>query len=259
MSVLTHLEQRASEAILTSSQKESINRSIGAIKNRASTYFDNAIKAQIQFGSSMRGTILPRSMDGHSDIDYMLLFTDSSYQPQTYLDKLRRFVENYYPISEISQSSPTIVLELNHIRFELVPAINHWWSGLSIPAPDTSYRNWIGTDPKGFNDELERKNKRNNSLIKPAIRLVKYWNAQNDYVFKSYSLEQWIVGLGFWNESNLKDYIFSIFDRLNISSDSARWQKDSVKKAKNIIATVKEYERNGKLKEAEAEIKKLLP
>jgi hypothetical protein len=65
-------------------------------------------------------------MDEKSDIDYMVVFSDRDYQPQTYLDRLRRFTEYYYQKSEIKQSHPTIQLELNHIRFELVPAVKDW-------------------------------------------------------------------------------------------------------------------------------------
>ncbi len=72
-------------------------------------------------------------MDAHSDIDYMVVFEKGGYNPQTYLDGLRRFVEQRYQNSEIYQSSPTVVLELNHIRFDLVPAIRQWGTTYNIP------------------------------------------------------------------------------------------------------------------------------
>jgi hypothetical protein len=137
-------------------------------------------------------------MDQRSDIDYLVVFAESTNQPQTYLNRLRRFVEVYYGRSEIAQSNPTIVLSLRYINFELVPAINHWFSGLQIPAKAADYQNWIDTDPTGFNRELTRANQNNKNLIKPVVRLIKYWNACNRYPFESYELEQKVVSHGFW-------------------------------------------------------------
>ncbi|WP_328516178.1 SMODS domain-containing nucleotidyltransferase [Ralstonia pseudosolanacearum] len=64
-----------------------------------------------------------RAMDDRSDIDYMVVFSDSGATPQTYLNRLKIFVEKRYGSSEIYQSSPTIVLELraantSHLRIE---------------------------------------------------------------------------------------------------------------------------------------------
>ena len=132
-------------------------------------------------------------MDANSDVDYMIVIADSSFRPHTYLDRLRRFVECYYSRSEISQSNPTIVLSLNHFRFELVPAIDDWISGLQIPAKASDFQNWVETDPTGFNQELTKANKSHDYLIKPLIRVVKYWNSKNGYPFDSYLLEQDIV------------------------------------------------------------------
>ncbi|MFV8635809.1 hypothetical protein [Ralstonia pseudosolanacearum] len=53
----------------------------------------------------------------------MVVFSDSGATPQTYLNRLKIFVEKRYGSSEIYQSSPTIVLELraantSHLRIE---------------------------------------------------------------------------------------------------------------------------------------------
>ena len=108
MSVLSYLTGKASAAVLSSTEKDSINRSVSALQSRLDTYFGGDLKSHFRFGSSTRGTILPRSMDEHSDIDYMIVFKDVDSVPQTYLDRLRRFVEKYYTKSEIYQSSPDV-------------------------------------------------------------------------------------------------------------------------------------------------------
>lgn len=52
-----------------------------------------SLKQHFRFGSSTRGTILPRSMDEQSDIDYMIVFNENNATPQTYLNRLKTFVE----------------------------------------------------------------------------------------------------------------------------------------------------------------------
>lgn len=159
MSVLSYLERRASDALL-GNEKESISKSITTLQTRLDAYFTGKLKSHFRFGSSTRGTILPRSMDEHSDIDYMIVFNDDDSVPQTYLDRLKRFAENYYGKSEIYQSSPTIVLELNHIKFDLVPAKPGWFSGYKIP---NNAGGWL---------DRGRLRKRNLKYAKRALRLA---------------------------------------------------------------------------------------
>ena len=74
LSVLSYLTQRASDAVLNGTEKTSIDKSITTLKSRLDVYFGDKLKTHFRFGSSTRGTILPRSLDEHSDIDYMLVF-----------------------------------------------------------------------------------------------------------------------------------------------------------------------------------------
>ena len=256
MSVLSYLESRARDALLDTDEKESIKKSIATLKTRLNTHFGDKLKDQFQFGSSTRGTILPRSMDEHSDIDYMIVFNDDDSVPQTYLDRLKRFAETYYGKSEIYQSSPTIVLELNHIKFDLVPAKTVWYGGYKIP---DGAGGWADTDPNDFNTKLEDKNKGNSSLIKPTIRLAKFWNAENNYLYISFSFEKWIVEQWFWNYSNQKDYLFTVIENLSIANETTQWRKDKISRAKTIVAEVKRLEKEGMPASAEIEVKKLIP
>jgi len=254
MSVITYLQKRSSNAVLSSSENVSIKTSIATLQTRLNNYFGNNVKNHFQFGSSTRGTILPRSMDSHSDIDYMIVFYNGNYTPQTYLNNLRTFVEKYYSKSEIRQSHPTIVLELNHIKFDLVPAIEDTW-GLKIP---NLSNNWQYTNPNDFNNSLTIKNTNEKSLIKPTIRLVKYWNTTNGYLYNSFELEKWIINLYFWSCANQRDYLFAIFDNLSTNYNSSQNLKNKVDRAKKIIAQVREYEKKDMPYMAEDEIKKLI-
>lgn len=256
MSVLSYLVNRASGAVLSGSENASIERSISTLQTRLNTYFDGDLETHFRFGSSTRGTNLPRSMDEKSDIDYMVVFKNGDSVPQTYLDRLRRFVETYYGRSEIYQSAPTIVLELNHIKFDLVPARSTWISGLQIPNWGGG---WLDTNPNDFNANLESTNRNNASLIKPTIRLFKYWNAVNGYVMDSYQFEKWLIGQFFFFDKNQKDYLFSAFDKLEFSWDAAQWRKDKLARAKQLVANVRAYEGRDMSTSAESEVKKLIP
>lgn len=120
MSVNSYLESLASQLVLSTSEKDHISNSISTIKSRLDTYFGSNITEKKLFGSYVRGTILPRKADSGSDIDLMVVFkNEDCYKPQSFLNRLKNFAEHYYSTSEIYQSSPTVVLELNHIKFEL--------------------------------------------------------------------------------------------------------------------------------------------
>ncbi|SDA23407.1 hypothetical protein SAMN05216315_12056 [Nitrosospira sp. Nsp18] len=255
MSVITYLEKRASNAILSGAEEISINRSIDTIKNRLDSYFGPELSAHFRFGSSTRGTILPRSMDRQSDIDYMVVFNKGGYAPQTYLDRIKKFADFYYSSSEIKQSSPSIVLQLDHIRFDLVPALSNWPFGYRIPNGASA---WRDTNPNDFNETLIAKNNVESFLIKPTIRLAKFWNMQRGAIFDSFLLEKHIVGIWFFLCNNQKDYLFKAIDSLD-SYHNAQGKREEIERAKYIVAKVRQYERDGMPNSAEAEVKKLIP
>ena len=260
MSVNTHLTSLASALVLSDTEKAGITTSIATLKTRLNSYFGNTITNHFEFGSYPRVTILPRKVDNNSDIDYMVVFntaTESQKKPQTYLDRLKKFAEAKYSTSEYSQSTPTIVLTLNHIHFELVPAISNY--GYQIPSPASSWSEWMPTDPIAANKALQDKNVANGSLIKPLVRLIKYWNAKKNYPFASFVLEQYIVNKYFYSCSSLRDYFYAFWADFNCTSDSPQYVKDLLITAKKYAQNAKDYEARGYAPTAEDEIKKIVP
>ena len=257
MSVISYLDGRASSAVLSSNEESSINTSIATIKARLTSHFGGGLSEHLRFGSSTRGTILPRAMDEHSDIDYMTVFTEEGFTPQTYLDRLKRFAEAYYASSDIKQSSPSVVLQLNHIKFDLVPALKQaYGAGYRIPNGTSA---WQDTNPNDFNATLTAKNNAELYKIKPTVRLAKYWNACNGYIYDSYSFEKYIVGLPYYTVSNIRDYLFTVIDNLALSYEQPQWRKDKLARAKEIVAKVRQLERDSMPVTAEGEVKKLIP
>jgi predicted nucleotidyltransferase len=256
MTVQGYLYNRASAAVLSDDEKAQIANSIETIKKRMNAYFEGGLLSHFVFGSHTRGTILPRTMDPQSDVDYMVVFRDSGYTPQAYLDRLKRFAEKYYYSSEIYQSSPTMVLDLNHIRFELVPALDDP-NGYYIPDGNGG---WLFTKPNTFNKSLTEKNQACNSRLKPAIRLAKIWNADRSYPFSSYPMERQTVDFSYYGcEDNTMSHFLRIMDKLELPSSSAQWRIDRLARAREIIANTRYYLNAGNEVAAETEIKKLIP
>lgn len=264
MTINSYLMSLASHAILRDAERASVQRSITTLQTRLANHLGTQISGHFVFGSYSRGTILPRTMDPQSDVDYMVVFSNGDFQPQTYLDRLRRFAERHYGRSEIAQSHPTVALELNHIRFELVPAIQSLWDGLRIPAKGSGYQRWQETDPKGFNDQLTNANQANSNLIKPLVRVIKYWNAKAGYPFDSYALEQEVAGYGYgfiglFSPGRLEDYFFQAVDSLEAGWLAPQWKREAVSRLKKFTSDAQSQERSGDAVQAEATVKRLLP
>jgi hypothetical protein len=269
MSANSYLERLATEGVIRQLEKVNIDKSLGILRDKIDLHFERSasnaagIKDHFVFGSYTRGTILPRKMDAHSDVDYMIVFDDSDLKPQSCLDRLKRFAIKKYRTSQIEQSHPTVILALNHIRFELVPAIQTFW-GIEIPTKASLFSNWTSTSPNEFNKALTEKNKNNDDLIKPLSRLVKYWNACNSYPFESFDLENIVV-----NHWTLK----TIFGRPNLwirfrdfmnelsglATMRTKMQTEAVARAQKIIAQVTEFEQQEQFQSAERALMRLLP
>lgn len=261
MTVNSYLTNLASRLVLSQTEKDSIQTSISTLSSRLHWSMSSEIEEKFQFGSSTRGTILPRLADEKSDIDYMVVFdtTYNEFRPQTYLNKLRRFVDERYSTSEVSQSHPTIVLNLNHIKFELVPAVKDRWYGYKIPSPAADWSDWMETSPNGFNSKLTTANTTNNSQIKPLVRLIKYWNAKNGYPFSSYELEEYICNQTFYVCSQLKDYFYDFWLFFSWPSYLPNWIQSKVTTAQTRARNARDHENSGYSTTAEQMVEKIVP
>ena len=262
MSLNSYADSLSSNLVLSESEKQSIRTSISTLRSRLSSYFDD-IEEMFEFGSYTRGTILPRKADNDSDIDFMIVFKNgSAFKPQTHLNRLKKFAEKYYSTSEIFQSAPTIVLSLNHIKFELVPAYSVtslWTKTFYIPAPKNIYEEWIPTNPNEFNEALTNKNVNENSKIKPMIRLAKYWNARQNHVYASYLLEEYIVNKSYgYYTSSVFDY-FAEFALSLTTGHLTQTARNKVENLQNNINEIKNLRSKGYEADAEEKLKKILP
>lgn len=258
----THLVAVTKSLILTEVENERISTSISTLQSRLNSYFGNDVTKHFRFGSSVRETILPRKVDEGSDIDYMVVFNNQyQYKPATLLEKLRRFANNYYSRSEIYLSNPTMVLELNHIKFELVPAYQSsiWSDTYFIPAPSTNFADWMSTNPSEIQNKINDANNRYNYQIKRLIRLLKYWNVSNGKVYSSFELENHLADKWFWGCSSLEDYFYNAVSGLPTYS-LPQYKKDKVTRLQETVARIKkDYYSNGNKYFAMTVLENLLP
>ena len=256
MSVNTYLQGLGSSLVLSSSEKMSISTSVDTIKSRLTYYFDSSVTEKKLYGSYVRETILPRKADEKSDIDLMVVFSNEyDYKPQTFLNKLKDFAEYYYSRSEIHQSSPTIVLELNHIKFELTPAYVNSYGMYYIPKNSTD---WMYTDPDGFYSKLAECNKNNSFRIKPIVRLLKHWNIRKNFRdLESFELEKRIAEelmYAYVSCTSYTDYLKYAFGKIKYLTDYNR-----VNRALDCINEALRLENEGYPYSAESEIKEAFP
>lgn len=216
MSVNTYLQTLGSSLVLSENEKGSISTSVANIKDKINSYFDD-VEEILVFGSYGRNTILPRKADEKSDVDMMIVFKNpNEYKPQSFLNRLKTFVEAKYTRSEIHQSSPTIVLELNHIMFELTPAYIQY--GMKYYIPDGP-SNWMYSNPTKIANSILECNKNNAYKIKPIVRLLKYWNVQkNSKGYKSYMIESKIADnmkYSYFSCTSYTDYLLEALKYIN--------------------------------------------
>lgn len=242
MSIETYLKDVSSKLIVDSNENDKIIKSIDHFKYLMELYFGNNIQEIKVFGSYDRDTNLPRNIDSKSDVDIMVVFNDDGSKPQTFLDRIRRAVEHYYTSSDIKQSSPTIVLDMKHIKFEITPAIVK--DGLYYIK---RYDEWCVTYCFSDKSNLVEANKNNYYKIKPVIRLIKYWNiCKNSKNISSYLIETKIVEkFKYYTNGcyNLIEYLIVSFKYLRMYVEQKTYQ-DKIDTAIEYLESAKKYEKD---------------
>ncbi len=151
------------------------------------------------------------------------------------MQKLRDFIELRYPNSLCKQSFPAVVLELNHIKFDLVPAIIDDFGDYKIPNKQNWYQtkvlDWITTNPNDLDDALV-----NNQTLRRLVRVAKIWNAKQGYIYESYELEKWIVGQYFYGD--LENHFYRFCELLPINYNLSQEKKNQIQRLKDLVRKV---------------------
>lgn len=257
-----HLKRISSELFIKegSIERLNINRSLKILINKMKAYFDDNIDDIIVFGSYTRGTILPRMFDENSDIDILVQFNTDDYdklKPESYRSRLKKFAQDNYPRATVIKDHPSIVIELNHIKFDLVPSI--FDEGLiydSIEIPDKD-GGWLETEPDEFNQKLTKSNMRYNSIVKPIVRLLKYWNASHRYPFASFELEKIIADMSFRNDNFESGFIYAALELPK--SGLSYWAKNAINALRDNAEKIEDYLEQQQIDKAKQTLGRILP
>lgn len=251
MLVLSYLERLASRLMMTSNDEAAVKAELSRLGHRLNFALGETLDEHFQFGSSTRGTSLPSPLTNRAEIDYMVVFRDRLYGPQTYVDCLRDFAHSAYGQSACHERSTTVTVRLDKHQLNLLPATKE--GGIyRILGPQGL---WVEASASDINLSLSERDSRTGFLIKPAIRLAKFWNARNSRVFAPYALEKQIVAHHYQHCFNLEDYLFNIIETLPQHGASV---KDAcVQRAKNCVRAVREYQQLGLTGPALSEVQRL--
>lgn len=184
-------------------------------------HFEDDVDEVKIFGSFTRNTILPRYYDPKSDIDILVQFNHRKLgvTPETYRNYLKSFARSSYPRSIISKDFPSVTIDLNHVKLDLVPCKfegDLWGLSGNLYIPDNG-NGWRMTDPDGFTADLTEVNQRYGQIVKPIIRLMKAWNSKAGSPFDSFELEKQIASMNF-NNDNIESGFYWAIDNLSTSA-----------------------------------------
>ena len=147
-----------------------------------------------------------------------------------------------------------MVLELNHIKFELTPA--YVSCGLYFIPNGPS--KWMYSDPDGFYNKLTKCNRNNAYKIKPIVRLLKHWNIQKNYRdMASYLLEKRIaenMRYAYSSCTSYTEYLVKALEIIKYETNTSR-----VNTAIGYINNALDYEKANMPYTALKEIKKAFP
>lgn len=257
--VAEHLAIVARQAIISNVDKGLINVPLKTLMTRIGAEFDRytVLRSEI-FGSFMRDTRLPPAMDPRSDVDLLVIFRERGQAPAHYIRLLQQFAELHYPKSAIVVTPASLTLQFLQGRIELVPGFDSI-RGVQIPVAGP-VPGWQLTDPAGAAKALADKDKASDGLLLPVIRLAKYWNARNGYLYSGWELEQMVLAHRFaFAAKNLKAYFFDFLRSLVATPALGVAKGEKLRAMRRLLDEIDQLLLAGKLAQAEAKAEELLP
>ena len=185
----TKFEQFRQEIELTPNQRQRI------IDSHTHLRQNNLIRLQYVNDSFLTGSYKRHTMiRPPNDVDIFVLTNYSPYEvaPNTVLNKLKLDLRSSYPNSVVRQDKPCIVLDFNHCKFELTPAIKvSQYADLGYYIPSQEENTWMKVEsPRVLEERLSNANQRLNGMLTPLIKMMKVCKRYNNLkAKKSFELE----------------------------------------------------------------------
>jgi predicted nucleotidyltransferase len=248
--------QLSKTLLFSSDKRERIDKSIEYFKEKIWGQFQDRLQEVVVFGSYSRDTII--SNDNEADVDIVIIYKTREVQPDTYLKQIKTFCEDTYRRSTIYQDHPTIVIDMEHIKFEIVPSIYVSSGTVKIPAPKSKELKWVNTNPKDLLTKVQTKDRGNKNLILPVIRILKYWNTLNDRPFLSFQIERAIIDTTFFSCTTIREYLSTSISSINEIANT-EIQKRALQKLKEKMRRLRILETNNFHEYIELELNSFLP
>lgn len=257
----SYLHKLANQLTIDKVSRDAIDNSFNTLKGKIWGQYQDRLKSVELFGSYQRGTKLPQSVDDISDVDVLVIFNSNDFQPATLLKHLYQFADERYSRSDVTTDHPTVVIEMTKVRFEIVPA---YWEipfigtdELKIPAPKNKDLKWITTEPEKLKSRLDEKNREENELIIPLIKIMKYFNVRNGKPYDSFLIEHHAIGR-YYSEGTLKDYFFKFIEDLK-TENADEEQKKFIQELQQRRANLLNLQQGNMQDYAILELQKFLP
>ena len=160
------------------------------------------LRSQLQRLDYVRDTFLTGSYIKNtmirppSDVDIFVLinYGYDEITPNTVLSRLRRDLLASYPNSTIRQDKPCIVLDFNHCKFELTPAIkvDRYNNDSDYYIPFQGGNTWLYVEsPRLLEERLTNANQSLNGMLVPLIKMMKAYKRHNNLTDKkSFEMEE---------------------------------------------------------------------
>ena len=166
------------------------------------------LRSQLQQFDYVRDTFLTGSYKKNTmikppnDVDIFVVINHSYSEitPNAVLSKLKRHLLHSYPNSTIRQDKPCIVLDFNHCKFELTPAIeiNQYHYPDYYPIyyiPVQGGNDWMDVEsPRILEERLTDANQGLNGMLVPLIKMMKVCKRYNNITDKkSFEMEDIVI------------------------------------------------------------------
>ncbi len=261
--LLQSIQTLIDNVTVTDRQEENIKQSISNI-NGYLNYKENGLSVERTFtnGSYERDTNI-RPLD---DIDMFAVLKLDDWKddkgnlpnPQSVLTKFKNYLGglNDYK-GKVSQDRPCVTIGLSNKSFDILPSFEQTTGGYLIPNYDL--KSWTYSYPEQLTKDLDSAHKMCKYKLKQTIKVVKYWNRENNKLIPSYHVEEVAISVfkinGFINfEESIRlwfknaEYYFSSSKFKSIEDYTASTNK--IKKVKSKLDDAKKLYDEGKEGEA---------
>ncbi len=226
--LLQCIDQLIENISVTDRQEESIKGSYDNLEDNLFTKENNLHVVRVfQSGSYYRDTII-RPLD---DIDLFAVLNTEKYEdefgnlptPQSVLTRMKNYlnsVEDYK--GKVKQDRPCVTVILSDKNFDVLPCFKNTISDY-YSMPNENLTGWTLTSPIAHTTRLDEIHKNRKYKLKSLIKVIKYWNRENNKYIPSYHVEE--IAMSIFDYSDFKNYeegILKWFQNAALSINSSK-------------------------------------